>query len=172
MGQVSVFDRTFIFERLPLNINHNNTSNKRSGWKSSLSLSRLIHRDAQIDWADQQFPLRRTKRPTLPVSASVNDDEQYPSFIIDDLTIADYSKHNYLFSDELWPAQWYLQDNNQLNLNVLAVYKRGWTGRGVRVAVLDDGLEHWHDDLAQNYVRLNFSSFHFVCVFVFISLVD
>ncbi len=27
------------------------------------------------------------------------------------------------------------------------------SGRGVRVCVLDDGLEHQHDDLRDNYVR-------------------
>ncbi len=29
----------------------------------------------------------------------------------------------------------------------------GLSGRGVRVCVLDDGLEHQHDDLRDNYVR-------------------
>lgn len=42
----------------------------------------------------------------------------------------------------------------KLDLNVLPVYRKGITGRGVRIAILDDGLEHTHDDLAQNYVRI------------------
>jgi subtilisin family serine protease len=29
----------------------------------------------------------------------------------------------------------------------------GYTGRGVKVVVLDDGLEYKHADLAPNYVR-------------------
>lgn len=39
----------------------------------------------------------------------------------------------------------------KLDLNVLPVYGRGITGNGVRVVVLDDGLEFEHEDLLQNY---------------------
>ncbi|XP_033208644.1 neuroendocrine convertase 1-like [Belonocnema kinseyi] len=61
------------------------------------------------------------------------------------------------FNDELWDQEWYLQDTRsssnlpKLDLNVLPLYQRGITGRGIRVAVLDDGLEHTHDDLRNNY---------------------
>lgn len=40
----------------------------------------------------------------------------------------------------------------KLDLNVLSLYRLGVTGRGVRIAVLDDGLEYTHDDLRNNYV--------------------
>ena len=42
-----------------------------------------------------------------------------------------------------------------MNLDVLPVFDMGYTGKGVRVCVLDDGLEHLHDDLKDNYVRIN-----------------
>ncbi|TRY67501.1 hypothetical protein TCAL_03758 [Tigriopus californicus] len=38
-----------------------------------------------------------------------------------------------------------------INLNVLPVFDMGITGKGIRVCVLDDGLEHTHDDLRLNY---------------------
>jgi subtilisin family serine protease len=41
----------------------------------------------------------------------------------------------------------------QLDLNVLPVFDMGYSGKGVRVCVLDDGIEHTHDDLRENYVR-------------------
>ncbi|KAG6457643.1 hypothetical protein O3G_MSEX010420 [Manduca sexta] len=62
-----------------------------------------------------------------------------------------------LFNDELWGNQWYLQDTRtihylpRLDLNVLPVYKMGYNGKGVRVSVLDDGIEHTHTDLRDNY---------------------
>lgn len=40
----------------------------------------------------------------------------------------------------------------EIDLNVLSLYRLGITGRGVRIAVVDDGLEHTHDDLRNNYV--------------------
>ena len=39
-----------------------------------------------------------------------------------------------------------------ISLNILAAFDKGYTGKGVRVCVLDDGLEHRHDDLRDNYV--------------------
>jgi hypothetical protein len=35
------------------------------------------------------------------------------------------------------------------------VFKMGYTGKGVRITVLDDGMEHTHPDLQANYVKLN-----------------
>ncbi|GBP21767.1 Neuroendocrine convertase 1 [Eumeta japonica] len=42
-------------------------------------------------------------------------------------------------------------DLPRVDLNVLGVYRAGLSGRGVRVAVLDDGVEHGHTDLKDNY---------------------
>ncbi|XP_076180239.1 neuroendocrine convertase 1 [Ptiloglossa arizonensis] len=62
-----------------------------------------------------------------------------------------------MFNDELWDQEWYLQDTRsnkalpKLDLNVLPLYRLGVTGRGVRIAVLDDGLEYTHEDLWNNY---------------------
>jgi subtilisin family serine protease len=49
-------------------------------------------------------------------------------------------------------------DLPKLDLHVLPLYRQGVTGRGVRVVVLDDGIEYTHDDLKDNYVSLCSSS--------------
>ncbi|XP_043492378.1 neuroendocrine convertase 1-like [Polistes fuscatus] len=77
------------------------------------------------------------------------------------VSIFSTNKHNpkdkVLFNDELWHLEWYLQDTRsskkhpKLDLNVLPVYELGFTGRGIRIAVLDDGLEYDHNDLRNNY---------------------
>ena len=78
------------------------------------------------------------------------------------------------FNDELWDHQWYLHDT-RTNLRALPdislhvevpcqtrtesselnclqeAWKQGLTGKGVRVVVLDDGLDWTHPDLAANY---------------------
>jgi len=63
-----------------------------------------------------------------------------------------------MFNDELWDHQWYLHDTRSLtkdlpdiSLHVERVWKRGITGKGVRVVVLDDGIDHEHLDLKDNY---------------------
>lgn len=62
------------------------------------------------------------------------------------------------FNDELWTHQWYLQDNSNvaqlqsdIELKVEDVWKMGYTGKGVVVTILDDGLEWNHTDILPNY---------------------
>ena len=37
-------------------------------------------------------------------------------------------------------------------MNVVAAWERGYTGKGVVVTILDDGIERTHTDLMGNYV--------------------
>jgi len=63
-----------------------------------------------------------------------------------------------MFNDELWDHQWYLHDTRYLSqnlpdisLHVEEVWRKGITGNGVSVVVLDDGIDHKHPDLKDNY---------------------
>lgn len=38
-------------------------------------------------------------------------------------------------------------------MKIVEAWKQGFTGKGVVVTILDDGIEYTHPDLAQNYVR-------------------
>ncbi|XP_053330669.1 neuroendocrine convertase 1 isoform X2 [Spea bombifrons] len=57
----------------------------------------------------------------------------------------------------MWSHQWYLQDTRvnpslpKLDLHVIPVWRKGITGKGVVVTVLDDGLEWNHTDIYANY---------------------
>lgn len=39
------------------------------------------------------------------------------------------------------------------DLNVAPVWKKGLSGKGVVVTIVDDGVDHKHPDLQLNYVR-------------------
>ena len=41
-----------------------------------------------------------------------------------------------------------------LDLNVVEAWAQGYTGKGVTVAIMDDGLDYLHPDLAPNYVSM------------------
>jgi hypothetical protein len=57
--------------------------------------------------------------------------------------------------DPFWGQMWYLnrnlRDSMSPDMNVTAAWAMGYSGRGVSVTFLDDGLEWDHPDLQQNY---------------------
>lgn len=42
--------------------------------------------------------------------------------------------------------------NTGMDINVTGVWEHNITGRGVTVVVVDDGVEHTHQDIQSNYV--------------------
>uniref|UniRef100_A0A9J8A035 Furin (paired basic amino acid cleaving enzyme) b n=2 Tax=Cyprinus carpio TaxID=7962 RepID=A0A9J8A035_CYPCA len=76
----------------------------------------------QVIWAEQQIAKRRHKR---------------------DIHIEP--------TDPKFSQQWYLYNPSHGDLNVKEAWAQGFTGRGVVVTILDDGIEKDHPDLARNY---------------------
>lgn len=60
-------------------------------------------------------------------------------------------------NDPLFTKQWYLINTGQadgtpgLDLNVAEAWELGYTGKGVTIAIMDDGIDYLHPDLASNY---------------------
>uniref|UniRef100_A0A3Q1HN98 Neuroendocrine convertase 2 n=1 Tax=Anabas testudineus TaxID=64144 RepID=A0A3Q1HN98_ANATE len=60
-------------------------------------------------------------------------------------------------SDPLFTKQWYLINTGQadgtpgLDLNVAEAWQLGYTGKGVTIAIMDDGIDYLHPDLSSNY---------------------
>lgn len=52
-------------------------------------------------------------------------------------------------------------------MNVIPAWRKGYSGKGVVVSILDDGIQTNHPDLAQNYVRLVFSTSFFFQAFLY-----
>ena len=50
------------------------------------------------------------------------------------------------------------------DMRVVQAWSKGYSGRGVVVTILDDGIEHSHPDLHQNYVSPDLSSLPFSLV--------
>ncbi|CAL7950535.1 unnamed protein product [Xylocopa violacea] len=164
LGPVLGFDDTYIWLR-----DSSSGQKKRGG----VRLTKALNSSTRIIWADQQKAIERHKRDYVPLSDFDSERplirekrlelDQYHSNSIEDdqdwrkVWQDDSEDSKLMFNDELWDQEWYLQDTRsnkalpKLDLNVLPLYRLGVTGRGVRIAVLDDGLEYTHDDLANNY---------------------
>lgn len=95
--------------------------------------------EEKIKWVEQQCVLEREKRSIVP---------DYVQSI---------HSTSYLIHDPMYNEQWYLNNVGQssgpsgLDINVLPVWAQGISGKGVVVAILDDGLDHTHPDLRANY---------------------
>lgn len=66
--------------------------------------------------------------------------------------------------DPLFKNQWHLSNTGQgggiagMDINVLPVWDRGIYGEGITIAIVDDGLEYTHEDLADNVIQsLNYN---------------
>ncbi|XP_053326308.1 proprotein convertase subtilisin/kexin type 4-like [Spea bombifrons] len=81
-----------------------------------------LKKEPKISWFEQQTLKRRKKRQTYPEP-----------------------------TDPMFRKQWYLNKHGNPDLGVLTAWSHGYTGRGVVVTIVDDGLEKDHPDLAQNY---------------------
>jgi subtilisin family serine protease len=62
-------------------------------------------------------------------------------------------RHKRLPSDPLYPDQWHLHltASTHVSLNVEPAWNLGYIGTGVVIAVVDDGLQYTHPDIAPNY---------------------
>ncbi|KAJ8683619.1 hypothetical protein QAD02_019411 [Eretmocerus hayati] len=119
---------------------------------------------AKIVWADEQRELKRHKRDLYYPEMPNNNPEMSSTSSTNDEVRGTRNSVRWprAFNDELWDQEWYLMNSKEhpapegpgylkLDLNVLPVYQMGITGRGIRVSVLDDGIEHTHEDLRANY---------------------
>eukprot|EP01112_Ceratiomyxa_fruticulosa_P009561 TRINITY_DN2502_c0_g2_i1.p1 TRINITY_DN2502_c0_g2~~TRINITY_DN2502_c0_g2_i1.p1 ORF type:complete len:581 (+),score=144.40 TRINITY_DN2502_c0_g2_i1:486-2228(+) len=54
--------------------------------------------------------------------------------------------------DPLYSQQWHLHNTNGVDVNVIPVWDRGIAGEGVVIAMVDDGLQRNHPDIAPGYI--------------------
>ncbi|EDO29787.1 predicted protein [Nematostella vectensis] len=101
--------------------------------------------EPQVTWVEQQRILERSKRHVIPdenIARSLRRIRRDKAVTV---------------QDPLYKNQWYLQNVGQssgpagIDINVLPVWAQGYSGKGVVVSVLDDGVDYTHPDLKRNY---------------------
>ncbi|XP_061678705.1 furin (paired basic amino acid cleaving enzyme) b [Syngnathoides biaculeatus] len=81
-----------------------------------------LESDSQVLWVEQQVVKKRKRRDVL-------EEPTDPEF----------------------PKQWYLSTLTHQDLNTKVAWAQGYTGKGIVVTILDDGIEKDHPDLISNY---------------------
>lgn len=113
-----------------------------------------------IIWADQQYYKKRKKRDGAGFPSNLFQSGFPFSFgpgFGSEFRGGDSSpprpQTQSFWKDPLFKEQWYLnggaKDGN--DMNVLPAWEQGYSGRGVVVSILDDGVQPNHPDLAANY---------------------
>ena len=93
-------------------------------------------------------PRGLTRHP-VPYMILNFEDEAYNDFIEDCLTRTRYLTDS-LTDDSLYGCQWHLDNPNDVDINVEDVWAEGIKGEGVTIAVVDNGMDYTHEDLADN----------------------
>lgn len=117
--------------------------------------------DPRVTFAEQQITLKRVKR-----SHQILHDKQleFPIPQIKDRSLfyrvpemIDRRGDIQAMNDENFDDMWYIHNTEQtggkrdIDLNVEPAWEMGYTGKGVVVTILDDGIDHGHPDLKRNY---------------------
>ncbi|XP_014668291.1 PREDICTED: neuroendocrine convertase 1-like [Priapulus caudatus] len=107
--------------------------------RTHIALTRRLIRDNRVTWVEQQMSKIRQKR-----GGHVTTEKRKPKGG---------------FRDPLWSHQWYLQDTRttldlpKLDLHVMPVWEK-YTGHGVVVTVLDDGVHNREPPIEVPYYLL------------------
>ncbi|KZS13967.1 furin-like protease 2 [Daphnia magna] len=128
LGQVGSLDGYFLFE-------HDHV-HKRSADPSGLHHEKLVNEPGVV-WVAQQFEKKRYKRDFASRAG------------ISNFALGKGSE----FPDPFYREQWYLHGGSQegFDMNVIPAWRKGYSGKGIVVSILDDGIQTNHPDLAQNY---------------------
>ncbi|RTG84802.1 proprotein convertase subtilisin/kexin type 6 [Schistosoma bovis] len=85
-----------------------------------------------VKWFIKQEFLKRTKRSSVPTV---------------------------FWDDPLYPDMWYLNRASKgrgYDMNVLEAWELGYTGRGIKITIMDDGIDYTHPDLFVTYLKLKY----------------
>ncbi|XP_073509491.1 proprotein convertase subtilisin/kexin type 6 isoform X1 [Phyllobates terribilis] len=123
MGQIGNLENYYHF--------YHSRTIKRSTY-SSRGTHNFLQMDPDVEWVQQQQIKKRVKR-------HIRAD---PNLLY--------------FNDPIWSNMWYLHCSDKSSrcrseMNIMAAWQRGYTGKNVVVSILDDGVEKNHPDLIHNY---------------------
>lgn len=127
--------------------------------------SSLLKNDPNIKWFEIQTSLKRAKRYFLSDFYLENSEDEELIFYhkqpfyhhhhfeknLNKKLICDSS--SIYFNDPQWSVQWYMNDGCEqgFELNITKAWQMGFSGKGVVLSIIDDGLEKNNNEIIENY---------------------
>ncbi|XKL65989.1 hypothetical protein PGB90_009409 [Kerria lacca] len=114
----------------------------------------------QVLYIEQQMAKRRIKRDFIMLpfpsskSKTVGGDGSFQELTWQKVNSSRreiLSRATFAKNDPKWPDMWYLNRGDERDMNVRGAWEDGYSGLGIVVTILDDGLEKDHPDLIVNY---------------------
>jgi len=118
--------------------------------KRSIHHTKKLKTDPLIETAIQQAGFKRAKRGFKPLKSVL--DELKP---VDKVEFP--PKKGASDGDPLYDKEWYIKNTGQaggvpgLDLNAEAAWGKGYTGKNITTAIMDDGVDYMHPDLFDNF---------------------
>nr|XP_029512291.1 proprotein convertase subtilisin/kexin type 5-like [Oncorhynchus nerka] len=120
---------------------------------SNKDVTDLVAKETKVEWMQQQVVHWRTKRNSRAshiYSIDVRTKHIHPGPVQPNQT------QTLVFNDPQWCSLWYIHCSEGSQgcpsyMNIEGAWRRGHTGKGVVVSILDDGIEREHPDLRPNF---------------------
>ncbi|XP_041353839.1 endoprotease bli-like [Gigantopelta aegis] len=118
---------------------------------------KILHAQQEIELIREKREIIYDKQLELPIR-EISDPSVYHRIAAPRLTLKDEIPRTVVeFRDPFYKDQWYINNVGQsggkvgLDLNVMIAWQNNINGTGVVVCILDDGVDHGHLDLVDNY---------------------
>uniref|UniRef100_A0A3P8UMW7 Proprotein convertase subtilisin/kexin type 5a n=1 Tax=Cynoglossus semilaevis TaxID=244447 RepID=A0A3P8UMW7_CYNSE len=139
MGQIGELRTYYMFH-------HQQTANRSTVYNKDLTTR--VTKETEVEWLQQQVVKERAKRSYVTADMKTRGLPAAHTKPVHTQTLH--------FNDPVWSSLWYFHcieksKGCRSHMNIAAAWERGYTGKGVVVSVLDDGIEKEHPDLKPNY---------------------
>ncbi|XP_072310817.1 proprotein convertase subtilisin/kexin type 5 [Eucyclogobius newberryi] len=126
---------------------HNETAKRSTMSNDGLTVS--VSKETKVKWLQQQFVQKRVKRASGV--RQIYSTKHFSSFHLPSKQTMPLH-----FNNSMWSRLWFIHCSDRAtgcrtHMNIAGAWNRGYTGKGVVVSVLDDGVEGTHLDLKPNY---------------------
>jgi len=138
---------------------------RRSGDMSSYMSRR--HPSSSIISLERQILRKRAKRDVVYVVGDNGHPNARAEAEETQESLSSLAAKRFGIADPIWSKQWHLvnDDMKENMVNATGSWADGVTGKGIKVAIVDDGLDMHSDDLGPNFVRMFFIDFTLIKVY-------